>query len=99
MSELNSGLEELYGGRLIGVYIFGSYARGDSDLESDVDVLVVLDTVGNYAEEVDLTGYLISNLSLKYGVSVSRVFVPHNDWLHSNTPFMTNVRRESVTAA
>lgn len=98
MRELNSSLEELYGNRLIGVYLFGSHARGDDDLESDVDVLIVLDVINNYAKEVDRTGYLISRLSLEYGVSVSRVFIPHNDWLHGDTPFITNVRTEAVPA-
>ncbi|WP_420263841.1 nucleotidyltransferase domain-containing protein [Candidatus Magnetominusculus dajiuhuensis] len=98
MRELNSFLEELYGERLMGVYLFGSHARGDNGLESDVDVLIVLDALENYAHEVDRTGYLISRLSLEYGVSVSRVFIPHNDWLHGDTPFIANVRTEAVPA-
>ncbi|MEO5360682.1 MAG: nucleotidyltransferase domain-containing protein [Nitrospirota bacterium] len=98
IKELSSCLEELYGNRLLGVYLFGSYARGDSDLESDVDVLIALDVVENYAYEIDRTGYLISSFSLDYGVSVSRVFIPHNDWLYGETPFITNIRTEAVPA-
>ncbi|MBF0539519.1 MAG: nucleotidyltransferase domain-containing protein [Nitrospirae bacterium] len=84
--------------RLRGVYLFGSYARGDSDQESDVDVLIVLDAIGNYAQEVDCTGYLISSLSLEYGISVSRIFVSHSDWLNGKTPFIMNVRGEAVAS-
>jgi predicted nucleotidyltransferase len=29
LGELKSGLAELYGDRLCGVYLFGSYARGE----------------------------------------------------------------------
>ncbi|MCG6551325.1 MAG: nucleotidyltransferase domain-containing protein [Candidatus Magnetominusculus sp. LBB02] len=98
MRELSACLGELYGSRLRGVYLFGSYARGDNDIESDVDVLIVLDAIENYACEVDSTGYLISGLSLEYGVSISRVFIPYNDWLHGQTQFVANVRTEAVPA-
>jgi hypothetical protein len=33
----------LFGGRLVGVAVYGSWARGDDEASSDVDVLVVVD--------------------------------------------------------
>ncbi len=48
LDELKLGLERLYGGCLCGVYLFGSYARGEEDAGSDVDVLIVLDEVNHY---------------------------------------------------
>ena len=42
LDQLHRGLEELYGSRLSSVWLFGAYARGEEDAESDVDVLVVL---------------------------------------------------------
>lgn len=96
VQELKEGLAALYGGRLRGVYLFGSYARGEEDPESDVDVLVVLDDFQRYAEEVDRTGELGSTLSLKYGISLSKVFVRERDWLRNQTPFLENVREEAL---
>lgn len=40
LKELKRELIELYGERLRGVYLFGSYARGDFDSDSDVDILM-----------------------------------------------------------
>lgn len=96
LTELRTGLAALYGARLRGVYLYGSYARDEADRESDVDVLVVLDHVTHYAAEVECTGPLVSTLSLQYGVSISRVFVSEQDWAGHKTPFLANVRDEAV---
>ena len=97
LTELKAGLQKIYGPRLKGLYLFGSYARGEQDSESDVDILVVLDRFTSYSDEIKRTGKLGSNLSLKYGVTVSKVYVKESDWLHKETPFLDNVREEALT--
>ncbi len=96
LAELRSGLEDLYGERLRGVYLYGSYARGKAEGESDVDVLIVLDQVGSYGAEIDRTSELISGVSLKYGTSVSRVFASEREWQKGEGPFLANVREEAI---
>src|SRR6266699_4779407 len=91
LTDVKAGLEELYGPRLQGVYLYGSYARGEQTEESDVDVLIVLDCVNHYAAEIEHTGYLVSPISLKYGVSVSRVIISGADWEWSRSQFFENV--------
>lgn len=98
LREFKEGLERIYGSRLCGAYLYGSYARGEADEESDVDILIVLEDFSNYGEEVERTGQLGADLSLKHGVSISQVFMPVQDWLHGDTPFLANMREEAVPA-
>jgi predicted transcriptional regulator of viral defense system len=98
LGELKGGLQLVYGDRLRGVYLFGSYARREADRESDLDILVVLDAFDRYAHEVNRTGALAADLSLKYGVTVSLVFLREHEWLKGDTPFLSNVRDEAIPA-
>lgn len=98
LAELKRRLFELYGERLKAVYLFGSYARGDYNENSDVDVMIVLPDYESYSEEIDRTGEIISQLSLEYGVSISRVIMKEVQWQQSDTPLLRNIRAEGVPA-
>ncbi len=73
LAALAEGLRRLYADRLHRVVLFGSFARGEARADSDLDALVVLDRIDHYAAEVDRTGSLCSELSLRYGLTISRV--------------------------
>jgi Nucleotidyltransferase domain. len=88
----------LYGQRLKGVYLFGSYARGDYDDNSDVDVLIVLDSYESYWEELVRSGQLTSDLSLEYGLTISRTIMTEEQWLHADWPILRNVHIEGLAA-
>ena len=98
LSALKSRLRDLYGARLRGVYLFGSYARGEADEESDVDVLIVLDRLDRYSDEIELTSGAVADVSLKYGLSVSVVFASERQWQQSGTLFFLNAREEAIPA-
>jgi predicted nucleotidyltransferase len=96
--ELRVRLDALYGERLRGLYLFGSYARDDAGPGSDLDVLVVLDRIDGYMGEVRRMGGVTSALSLAYDTSIVPVFVREVAWRHEDSPFLENVRREGRAA-
>ena len=96
MKELKEGLVKIYGDKLKAVYLYGSYARGDYRQGSDVDVMIVLRNYRSYGKEIDRTGKLTSNLSLVYGISISRVVMKELQWKSSNTPLLRNIRMDGV---
>jgi predicted nucleotidyltransferase len=98
MVYLKLGLEAMYAERLRGVYLYGSFARGEQESDSDVDVLIVLDRIEMYGAEIDRTSDLMSSLSLASNLSLSRVFVSEDAWRSTQSPFLASVREEAIAA-
>ena len=97
LAELHKRLNDLFSDKLKKIILFGSYARGDYDSESDVDVLVIIDDVN-----IRKHNALLSNIELdlfdKYNLLVS--ILPENEnYFNSNSdqlPFFRNVNEEGV---
>lgn len=98
MKELKQGLVEIYGDKLKAVYLYGSYARGDYREGSDVDVMVLLKDYESYWDEIQRSSQLASDISLKYDVLVSRLFIREIQWQESVIPVIRNIRRDGVPA-
>ena len=96
LKELKEALYEVYGENLRGLYLYGSFADGKEDLESDLDLAVVLEDFDDYWEEVQRTSRIISELSLKYDVSISPIRVREADWVQEDSPFLNSVRKECI---
>ena len=95
---LRGHLEELYGLRLARLIVFGSRARGDADVCSDLDALVVLRGTVEPVKEIRRTGGVVSELSLSAGFPVACLFVGETEFLAGRGPLLTNVRREGIAA-
>jgi predicted nucleotidyltransferase len=96
LHEVRERLHVLYGPRLRDVILFGSYARGDAEEGSDIDLMVVLDTFADERAEEERVDPIASELSLHYDLVISLFVIRAEDYLHRNSPLLLNVRREGV---
>lgn len=96
LDELKAGLEELYGDKLDRVILYGSQARGDAGPDSDIDVLVVLREPFNRLTEIERTGHLVSDASLRIGITISLLFGTAADVEVQPGAFFQAVRREGL---
>lgn len=108
-STLNEILEKvadnskrIFGTSLVSVILFGSYARGDFDDESDIDILLLVDLPSDalvlYRAELDS---LCGELLWEYGIVVSIIekdittYNRYSDCL----PFYKNIEKDGVKIA
>ena len=93
---------DIFGDGLINGYLYGSYARGDFDAESDVDILLTVDwSDDDIRANNKLIARIDSDLSLAHNVTVS-VTVKQSDQFDrfaDISPFYRNVINEGICYA
>lgn len=95
--EFVSRISEFYGERLDKVILYGSYARGEQRVDSDVDYLVVLkDEQIRTLREISFISPITSLLGLKYDVWVSAVPFTLSRLSSGQTPLGLNVNIEGI---
>jgi uncharacterized protein (UPF0332 family)/predicted nucleotidyltransferase len=97
LAEFLSWLQEKWGDRIAHVWLFGSKARGDSDAESDVDVLIVAHDADDALREA--VGDVAYDLSLAHGVLLCEHVV--SAWRFAQMrarqePLYRNISREGI---
>lgn len=90
--------KEVFGEKLDSVILYGSYARGDYDSESDIDVMIIADIntdeIRNYEE---LLFDFSFEMDLKYDIVLSIVIKDKKTFEQwKELPFYKNVIREGI---
>jgi uncharacterized protein len=80
------------------VILYGSHARGQSNKQSDIDLLILLDNDKiTYSDEQRIK-YPLYDLEFETGKVISPIIFSRKDWetRHSVTPFYRNIKKEGV---
>lgn len=97
LSELRHRFSAIYGERIFDMLLFGSQARGDATPESDIDIMVVLKGSVSPGDEIERTGEICAEISLKHDVVISCTFVSAERYTNHRDPLIANVRREGIS--
>ena len=99
LKDLKNILTRIYGNNLKNIILYGSYARGDNDAESDIDIMILVDL--DSEEQREYRNFLvkeITDLSIDCGIVISVIDINYKDFYirPSYVPFYKNVLSEGI---
>jgi len=80
------------------VILYGSYARGEERLKSDIDVLILLDKEEVSLEDEIKIAYPLYDIEYLTGIIISPLILSKKEWeeKHKITPFYENIQNEGI---
>lgn len=89
----------IYNQNLCEVYLYGSYARGDYNTESDIDIVaIVKGERQQLQEQLKKIWDVVSDLELDYEVIISPTVIPYTEFeiYKDILPYYKNIAQEGV---
>lgn len=105
-NELNAILKQIievyhavYGNDIVKIVLYGSYARGDYEKDSDIDIVAIVQ--GKRAElqqRLKNVWEVSSDLELEYGTIISPTVIPFEEFekFKDDLPYYKNILNEGV---
>lgn len=79
------------------IYLYGSYARGDFNKDSDIDILITVNENNITPNDRHNVAIVSSDLSLKYDITVSIILKSLSQFnRHSYLPYYRNVLKDGI---
>ncbi|MFQ6031711.1 MAG: nucleotidyltransferase domain-containing protein [Candidatus Zixiibacteriota bacterium] len=96
LEEVKDSLEKIYGDKFKGLILYGSYARGDAEEGSDIDLILLLDEVKNPLSEMEKYFDVIQKLDLKYDTVISILPIGEMEFKTRRLPVFLNAKKDGV---
>lgn len=96
LNELKCDLQELYGDRLVKLILFGSHARGEANLDSDIDLLAVLKSPVSQVQEIFNMSNLLVKMLLEHDELVSIIPMSEERFNAKDVALLRNIHREGI---
>ncbi|WP_022836527.1 nucleotidyltransferase domain-containing protein [Salisaeta longa] len=95
--DARAALQDLYGDRLHHLIVFGSQARGEATVSSDVDLAIVLDgPVDAYAESCR-TSDVVVDAAIHHGVALSMLHLSAKEFAITEHSLVEKIKAEGIT--
>lgn len=91
-----AALEDHYGSQFKGLILYGSVARNQADVMSDIDLLVLLSKPFDYFSELRQVIDVLYPIQLESERLISAKPVPTDDFEHGLIQLYRNAKREGV---
>ena len=81
LTRMVSIYREIYGDAVTEVYLYGSYARGDFEKDSDVDIVAIVKGERSALQDKLRTIWdLSAEIGLEYDIAVSPTVIPYDEY-------------------
>lgn len=91
--------QSVYGDSIVKIVLYGSYARGDNQIDSDIDIVAIVQGEREMLQNGLRSVWDVSSeLELEYGTIVSPTVIPYAEFekYKNDLPYYRNIEREGV---
>ena len=86
----------MYGNKLESVILYGSFAKNEATVDSDIDIAIILKGKLNPSKEIDKVNDFINNLEFEYDELITILPVSSNEIKNSIWPLYKSLKREGI---
>ena len=96
LEKFRTAIKSHFGDRLERVVLFGSRARGDARSDSDYDIAIFVENLGNRWRELKAIAPLSIALLEEHDAAVNAMLFPAGRWRDPASPLMHEIRSDGL---